>query len=295
MSLLRIIFFGTPDAARYVLEELFRAGIVPNMIIASPDEPKGRGLEIAPPPVKVYAEQKGIPVFQPKRLDDESIATIAEEKPDIFIIAAYGKILPQALLAVPRRGAINIHPSLLPKYRGASPVRDAILSGEGETGVSIMQIDEKMDHGPIIAQKKVDIHDVPKARTLEERLMRTGGRMIVNILPDFLKGNIKPIPQDHAKATFTRKWKKEDGLVDILGDPIAALRRIRACDGWPGAYFFAGRNDPKAPMGALTSKKIRVNIADAHITDGKLVLDLVIPEGKREMPYADFLRGFVNA
>ena len=295
MSLLRIIFFGTPDAARYVLEELFRAGIVPNMIIASPDEPKGRGLEIAPPPVKVYAEQKGIPVFQPKRLDDESIATIAEEKPDIFIIAAYGKILPQDLLAVPRRGAINIHPSLLPKYRGVSPVRDAILSGEGETGVSIMQIDEKMDHGPIIAQKKVDIHDVPKARTLEERLMRTGGRMIVNILPDFLKGNIKPIPQDHAKATFTRKWKKEDGLVDILGDPIAALRRIRACDGWPGAYFFAGRNDPKAPMGALTSKKIRVNIADAHITDGKLVLDLVIPEGKREMPYADFLRGFVNA
>lgn len=281
MSPLHIIFFGTPDAARYVLEELLRAGVVPNMVVTGADERKGRGLLVTPPPVKMLAEQKGIAVFQPEAWDESALDIIASEKPDLFIVAAYGKLFPQKLIVLPRLGAINVHPSLLPKFRGASPVRDAILSGEKETGTSIMRMDEKMDHGPVIAQEKAGIEDVPKARELEERLMRLGGKMIIHMLPDLVRGKIIAVEQDHARATFTHKWKKEDGLVDIAGDPKAALRRIRACDGWPGAYFFTERN----------GKRVRVGIIDAHISDGKLVITRVLPEGRKEMDYGDFVRG----
>lgn len=281
MSPIKIIFFGTPHVASYALEELFRAGIVPHMVVTAPDEPKGRGLALTPPPVKVFAEKKGVPVFQPEKIDDSAITTIKKENPDLFIIAAYGKILPETLLTVPRLGALNIHPSLLPKYRGASPVRDAILSGDSETGVTVIILDAEMDHGPIVAQKTLDIQDAPRARVLEEKLFRIGGEMLASLLPDFVKGKITPVPQNHAHATFTKKWKKQDGLIDVAGDPIISLRRIRASDGWPGAYFFAERN----------GEKIRVGIVDAHIENNELVLDHVIPEGKREMSYTDFLRG----
>lgn len=277
----RIIFFGTPEMARGVLSELLRAGIVPDMVITTPDEPKGRGLTLTPPPVKTLAEEKGIPVFQPERIDESAIETIRSEKPNLFIVAAYGKLLPDALLAIPKFGTLNIHPSLLPKYRGASPVRDAILSGDTETGVTIMLLDKEMDHGPIVAQEKVGIVDVPKARELEERLFRIGAELLVRILPDFIRGKITSVPQEHDKATFTRKWTKEDGLIDVSGDPASTLRRIRACDGWPGAYFFLERN----------GKRMRVNVVDAHIEGETLLIDRVVPEGKKEMSYADFVRG----
>jgi len=291
MSPIRIIFFGTPNAAQYVLEELLRAGVTPNMIVTAPDQAKGRGLELTPPPVKIFAEKKGVPVFQPEKIDDSAISIIKKENPDLFIVAAYGKILPEILLAIPRLGTLNIHPSLLPKYRGASPVRDAILSGDQETGVTIILLDTEVDHGPIVAQKTLDIQNVPKACALEEKLFHMGGVMLAGLLPDFVKGKITPVPQDHARATFTKKWKKEDGLVDIAGNPIAVLRHIRACDGWPGAYFFIEQNGPKAPAGTRASKKIRVGITDAHIENDVLTIDRVIPEGKREMSYEDFLRG----
>lgn len=281
MSPIKIIFFGTPDAARYVLEELLRMGVVPNMVVTSPDERRGRGLLITPPPVKTLAEQRGIAVFQPEAWNENALDIIASEKPDLFIVAAYGKLLPQKLIVLPRLGAINVHPSLLPKFRGASPVRDAVLSGEKETGTSIIRMDEKMDHGPVIAQEKMDIQDMPKARELEERLMRLGGKMIVRVLPNLVRGKITAVEQDHTRATFTHKWKKEDGLVDIANDPEEALRRIRASDGWPGAYFFMERN----------GKHVRVGIIDAHISDEKLVITRVLPEGRKEMDYGDFVRG----
>lgn len=281
MHNLRIIFFGTPNAARYALEELLRAGIVPHMVVTAPDEKAGRGQVLTPPPVKMLAEEKGIPVFQPERINEATIATIVNEKPDLAIVAAYGKILPEPLLAALKYGVLNIHPSLLPKYRGASPIRDALLSGDAETGVTIIVLDKETDHGPIVAQETYGIRDIPKARVLEERLFRIGGEMLARLLHDFVKGNIVPRPQEHVRATFTRKWKKEDGLIDMSGDAVAALRRIRACDGWPGAYFFIKKN----------GRDMRINIVDAHVADNTLIIDRVIPEGKREMPYADFLRG----
>jgi len=277
----RIIFFGTPKTARDTLSLLLRAGIMPQMVVTTPDEPKGRGLALTPPPVKVLAEEKGLPVFQPERFDESAIETVRNEKPDLFIVAAYGKLLPETLLALPKFGTLNIHPSLLPKYRGASPVRDAILSGDTETGVTIIALDKEMDHGPIVAQKALDITNTPKARELEKTLFHMGAEMLIEVLPDFIKGKLVPTEQQHDMATFTRKWTKEDGLVDIAGDPQSMLRKIRACDGWPGAYFFAERN----------GKRIRVNIIDAHIEDGALLIDRVVPEGKKEMSYVDFMRG----
>ena len=213
MSSLRIIFFGTPNAALYALEELLCAGIVPNLVVTMPDEPKGRGLILTPPPVKILAEEKGIPVFQPERIDESAIATIAAENPDLFIVAAYGKILPKALLDISRLGAINIHPSLLPKYRGASPIRDAILSGDTETGVTLILLDEKMDHGPIIAQEKMDIRDIPPARILEENSFAREERCSRIYCPTSRKGKLRR-PRKTTRARHSRvNGKRRTGLL----------------------------------------------------------------------------------
>ena len=200
----------------------------------------------------------------------------------LFIVAAYGKILPKDLLQIPKHGSLNVHPSLLPKFRGASPVRSAILENVPETGVTLMLMDEKMDHGPIIAQAKTTIalEDwPPHARILEEMLAREGGTLLAEVLPDWILGKITPEPQDDTKATFCKKIKKEDGLIDLSADPYANYLKIRAFDGWPGTFFFEKRAD----------KDIRVKITDAEFKNGKLLIKRVTPEGKKEMEYKVFL------
>lgn len=275
-----MVFFGTPLFAVWVLEELEKGGILPSLIVTAPDKPAGRKLLLTPSPVKVWAGEHGIRILEPKKLDTDFISALKTETYDLFIVAAYGKLIPQEVLNIPKRGVLNVHPSLLPQFRGASPIVTAILSGEKETGTSIMLLDEQIDHGPIVAQEHVDISDIPKASELGERLARLGGVMLVDLIPKWVSGNLMPREQDHVRATYCGKIAKEDGLIDLSGDPEKNYRKIRAFDEWPRAYFFSERK----------GQKIRVVIKDARLENGKLIITKILPEGKKEMDYVDFQR-----
>lgn len=280
---IRFAFFGTPELATVVLDELEEADLAPELVVTRPDAPKGRGKVLTPPPVKVWAEEKGVEVLQPKRIDDGFIRALEKRAPwDVFVVVAYGKILPKELIELPRRSTVNLHPSLLPRLRGPSPIRSAILTDERTTGVTIMLLDEEMDHGPILAQQVVEVSEwPPRASELEELLAHAGGQLLAETLPSWVEGTIAPQEQDHSQATYCVKLTKTDAAVSLSEDPYANLLKIRAYEGMPGSYMYFERN----------GKRIRTVITDAHLdTDGSLVIDRVIPEGKREMPYEDFAR-----
>lgn len=279
----RFAFFGTPELAVTILEELSAAGFIPALVVTRPDAPAHRGKVLTPPPVKVWADAHGIPVLQPAKLTDDAIAELKKDAWDVFIVAAYGKLLLQELLDIPAHGTLNVHPSLLPRLRGPSPIRSAILNDEHETGVTIMLIDAEMDHGPIIEQEFVDIPEwPPRANELEDLLAHAGGAILAETLLPWVRGEIAAQEQDDAQATYCKTIKKEAGLINLTDDPQKNLLKIRAFEGWPGTYTFFERS----------GQKIRVQIIDAHLADGALVIDTVRPEGKRDMPYADFRRGF---
>lgn len=255
-----------------VLEELYKKNIVPTLLVTTPDSKVGRGLILTPSPVKVWGEKHDIDV-----LENHTDEILLNTEWDLFIVASYGKILPQELLDLPNKGVLNVHPSLLPKFRGASPIVSAILEDEQETGVSIMLLDEKMDHGPIVAQASVAVDNwPPKASVLEDILVIEGGKLLAEVIPLYMKGDITPEAQNHDNATFTKKITKEDGLLNLEDDGYKNFLKIQAFENWPGTYFFV--NDK------------RVKITDADY-DGELVINKVIPEGKKEMNYEDFLRG----
>ncbi len=278
----RFVFFGTPEFAMIILEELELKGIVPALVVTAPDKPKGRKLVITPSEVKLWAQAHNIPVLTPEKLkDEEFVAELSKHEWDLFVVAAYGKIIPKNILEMPKRGVLNVHPSLLPKFRGSSPIEGAILSDEKFTGVTIMQLDEEMDHGPVLAQReRIRTIWPPKGSELTRDLAHFGGVLLADIIPEWMNG-LKAFPQDHTRATFTKKITKEDGLIDLSGDALKNFKKIRAYDDWPGAYFFTERN----------GKQIRVRITDAEYKNDALKLTRVVPEGKKEMSYEDFLRG----
>jgi methionyl-tRNA formyltransferase len=278
---LNMVFFGTPQISVFVLEELEKKGIIPSLVVTTPDKPRGRKMKLTPTEVKEWAQVRDIPVMQTEKITPEFIIELNESAPkegwDVFVVAAYGKLLPEKLLEIPKFEVLNVHPSLLPRLRGASPIRGAILADEKEVGVSIMLIDKEMDHGPILAQEKVELREwPPHGSELDETLARKGGEMLGDVLPKWIKGEITPQEQDHGKATFTKKIIKEDGLVDLNDDSYQNLLKIRALEGWPGTYFFI---DEK-----------RVKIIDAELENGELKITRVIPEGKKEMDYDVFLK-----
>jgi len=282
------IFFGTSRFSVLVLEELRVAGFLPSLVITVPDKPKGRKMVLTPPDTKVWAEKNGVSVIQPQSLREEKNPGVLEKiksySPDRFdfaVVASYGKIIPQNILDIPRLGMLNVHPSLLPRLRGASPLQSAVLT-ENETGVTIMRLDADMDNGPIVAQEKIVVENWPPYESeLEELLGHAGGKLLAEKLPDWLAGKIVETEQNHELATFCKKIEKEDGFLNLEDSAETNLRKIRAYHTWPGAYFFAERGD----------KKIRVIVKRASLADGKLVLEKVVPEGKKEMSYADFQRG----
>lgn len=278
----RYVFFGTPLFAAVILDELESEGYLPSLIVTAPDKPKGRKLILTKSETKIWGEAHNIPVITPSTLKDSAIATsLQKEQAHVFIVAAYGKLIPKTILDIPEYGVLNVHPSLLPRFRGSSPIESAILSDETVTGVTIMQLDEEMDHGPVIAQRERIINNwPPRGSELTKNLAHFGGKLLAEIIPEWLNG-LKAFPQNHARATFTKKISKDDGLIDINVDPVLNFKKIRAYDEWPGTYFFVTRN----------GKNIRVKITDAHLELGKLIIDKVIPEGKKEMSYQDFLRG----
>lgn len=280
-------FFGTPSFATIILDELETAGFTPSLIVTQEDRRQGRGMEVQPPETKVWATNRNITVFQPLTLKDDTaskaLRTLDKEKPfDLFIVASYGNIIPQKILDIPIHGVLNVHPSLLPKLRGSSPIVGAILE-EVETGVSIMLLDEKMDHGPILKQKEVPVASWPPyAPELENLLAHEGGKMLAEILIPWTDITIVPKEQDHEKATFTKKVTKSDACIDLKDPAELNLKKVKAYAGWPNAYTFFEHN----------GKQTRVIIKEAEIIDGILIFKKVIPEGKKEMSFEEFQRGF---
>jgi len=283
---LRFAFFGTPEIARTVLEELQAAGYLPALVVTNPDAPIGRKQILTPPPVKEWALANHIPVIQPTSLKGPAaVPELSDGTYDIFIVAAYGKLIPQWLLDIPEHGTLNVHPSLLPKFRGASPIRSAILADERTTGVTIMLMDAEMDHGPVLSQEPATISPtewpVP-GRILDERLAKQGGRLLTTTIPGFLAGTIVPREQDHDAATFCTKISK--AMSELVLDPhhlptgqIAHeyLRKVRAFDGWPETFF--------------VHNGMRVKIKDAALLDGVFTPTRVVLEGKREQSFTDYL------
>ena len=291
---LNFIFWGTPDVASETLEILKENGYIPSLIITAPDKPQGRKMTITPPPVKVWAIENNIPYIQPEILSSKDLLLAGVSQADeprgsavpagtdsdpikvesllnLFLVVAYGKIIPEDIINLPKLGSINIHYSLLPKYRGASPVESAILNGDTETGITIQKMEYKMDTGPIIIQEKVGIDLEEKAGDLRKRLIKIGGEFLVKILPDFIDGKIKLIPQNENEATYCKKIKKEDGEIDLNADPIKNYNKFRAYATWPRIFFF---KDGK-----------RIIITDAVLENGNFTIKKVIPEGEKEINY----------
>lgn len=282
-----IAFWGTSRISVIVLDELANEGILPSLIITAPPRKKGRGLQTESSEVKVWADKHNIPTLEPEKLDVEFVNQLSKANCQLFIVVSYGKIIPRSILDMPKYSTLNVHPSLLPKLRGASPIQSAILEdaplGEPhEAGVTIMLIDEEVDHGPIVAQEKILVPNwPPKGRVIEETLGVLGGKLLVKTIPLWLAGNISPKEQDHDQATFTKKMTSGSGQIYLDDDPVRMYRKIQAFDSWPRAYFTTTRN----------GKDMRVVVTEAHLVNDELILDRVIPEGKKEMSYEDFMRG----
>lgn len=271
------VYFGSSQFSVFILDELEKLGFLPTLIVSTPDKPQGRKLVMTPTPVTLWARTRKIPTFTPESLNSAAINHIKDIGADIFIVASYGKILPKELINLPKYKTINVHPSLLPKYRGPSPLQSMILADDKETGTSIMVIDEKMDHGPLLGQATLTIYDWPPLLELKRQMAILSVQVLAEVLPQWIAGTLTPKEQDHSKATYTKKITKEDGRIDLKEDPYYNFRKIQAYSGWPSAFFFTERHN----------KKIRVKITSARFEKDKLIIDKVIPEGKGEIPFRD--------
>lgn len=292
MNLPTFTFFGSSQFSIFVLEELARAGFIPNLIVTTPDKPSGRGLVLTANVVKTYATENNIPVIT--ELPDSNRAITS----DLFIVASYGKVIPASVLNIPKHHTLNVHPSLLPQYRGATPLQSAILNDTKETGVTIMQLDEQMDHGPIVAVEKITVSEWPTYEVFEEKMARAGGALLARTLVPWVNGDIKAIDQDHTLATYTKKIRKEDAeipLTDIISPAnttiaYATFRKIQAYHSSPVAFFFVQKKN--------SDQKIRVKITAASFDSSTtaahwLVIERVIPEGKSEMSYTEFSKNYL--
>ncbi len=281
-------FFGSSTFSLYILEDLKRFDFVPSLIITRPDKPAGRGQKLTATPVKVWALQNSIPVFQPcdfSKNNIEKLKSLSFKKNndwDLFIVASYGFILPAEVIYMPTFNSLNVHPSLLPKLRGSSPIESAILKEE-ETGVTIIRMDEKMDHGPILTQKKVNYKDwPPDAPTLEKDLAKEGASLLIETISLLVRGDIKETPQEEKKASYSSMIKKEDSFLDFKNEkPELLYRKIKAYKDRFKPYFFI--DTPK-------KQNLRLIVTDAELVNGELLIKKVLPEGKKEINYQEFIQ-----
>jgi len=296
---LHIVFMGSPDFALPVLQNLAKAYPVVG-VITQPDRPAGRGRILTPPPVKELALSLNIPVIQPNRLKDrDAFAQLQAWQPDLIVVAAFGQILRQNVLDLPPLGCVNVHASLLPRWRGAAPVQAAIISGDAATGITVMKMDAGVDTGPILAQHAVPILTEDTGETLGLRLAEVGGELLMMTLPGYLSGEIKPFSQENSLASYAAMLKKEDGELDFNLPAEILERRVRAFYPWPGTYMQWGTETLKI----LSAHVVNDRDAFPHIqgvaeakpavgtSSGWLVFDEVQPAGKRIMPGEVFLRG----
>lgn len=273
---MKFVFFGTRELGAFVLEHLLKAGYTPSLVVTGPDRRAGRKQEFLSSPVKRMAKEHNLPLTQPEK-SAELLSRPELKTAELFVLAAYGNILSKELVEMPPKGVLNVHPSLLPKYRGPSPERGALLNGDAKTGVTVMLMDEQVDHGPILAQEEFVI---PKDITHEElhvKLGEIGGELLVKTIPAWIQGKIVSTKQDHSKATYTKKLSREDGEIDWSQPPEYIERQVRAFTRWPGAFtFWKGK---------------RVKILKTHIKEGKLVIDELQLEGKKPTSLREFLLG----
>jgi methionyl-tRNA formyltransferase len=277
---IKIALFGTSLFSTLVFKELLDSGYEPSVIVTAPDRPKGRGLVPTAPPAALFARRNNIDVLQPEKLDADVTGELGNTDWDIFVVASYGRIIPSNVIGVPTRGSLNVHPSLLPKFRGASPIQTSILEDSKETGVTIIQMDEEMDHGPIVAQSSITPADWPiRADVLEKLLAHEGGKLLSDVIPRWIDNKIDPEEQRHNGATYTKKFSKKDGELDLAGNGYQNYLRYCALYGSIGTYFFTDKS----------GKNIRVKISDATYDEGRFLPLRVIPEGKKEIGYEVFL------
>lgn len=238
---MRIVFMGTPEFAVPSLEALLRSDDQVVGVVSQPDRPKGRGHQLVPPPVRLVAERAGIPILQPLKIrTPEFLQALSAWQPDLIAVAAYGRILHTPILRLPPKGCVNVHGSLLPKYRGAAPVQWAVINGETETGITTILMDEGMDTGPMLLQETLDISPDDTAGSLAPRLAELGGRLLVDTIAQLKAGTLMPKKQDDDQATLAPLLKKEDGLIDWTMSATSLANRARGLSPWPGAYTFFG-------------------------------------------------------
>jgi len=284
----KFVFFGTAEYAVQVLDTLKQGDLVPRLVVTTPDAPQGRQLRLMPPPVKVWAEQNGIRVIQPVKLLP-TISELQATHSDFFVVAAYGKIMPSKVLAIPKYATLCVHPSLLPRSRGPSPVQSTILSGDTIAGVTILEVDKEVDHGPIVLQKAFALRGTETSADLNDLLWKEGGKMVAEIIKDPALLEAKKT-QEHSKATFSQKIEKS--AAEIPADIILGKAKPYPIEPWERkvrAYF----PNPLAytVLKIKSGKELRVQILKAHTCDEMLIPDIVKPEGKKEMSWEDFKRG----
>ncbi len=271
---INFIYFGTPEFSTIVLDELKNAGYTPSLIVTAPDKPTGRKHIITKPDVKKWADKNNIECLQPEHPRD-IVEKLKEYNANLFIVASYGYILNQEILDIPKHGVLNVHTSLLPKYRGASPIESVILSGDKETGSTIMKMTLKMDEGPILNQTIFSIHPNLKKPELFEILAHDGGKLLVETIEPWINNNLLEQEQDHKLATYCKKIKKEDANLTNDTDEVRYLK-YRAYYGWPGSFIF--------------KNELRLKITDAEFKNGKFIINKIIPAGKKEMDYKQYLK-----
>ena len=301
---MKLVFCGTPQFAVPSLEHLVAAGHDVRLVVTQPDRPQGRGMELTAPPVKQSALRLGLPVTQPEKIknNDEFLSRLAAIQPDAIIVVGYGRIIPGWMLHLPQYGNINVHASLLPKYRGAAPIQWAIAKGESATGVTTMKIDEGLDTGDILLKRAMEIRPEDTAVTLAPRLAELGADLLVETLEELKRGILEPVPQDDSLATLAPILKKEDGLVDFSRSATEIHNRLRGFQPWPGAYTqFRGKN-LKISLAHVAENAPQISLGELRVSGDKLFagcgagssLELlqVQPEGKKVMSGRDFISGY---
>ena len=296
---LKVVFMGSPDFAIPTLRNLAAHYRVIG-VVTQPDRPAGRGRVLTPPPVKVLAQTLGIEVIQPEKLrEPEAQAKLHEWAPDLIVVTAFGQILRKSVLELPRYGCINVHASLLPRWRGAAPIQAAILHGDKQSGATTMLLDPGIDTGPMLTQQAMDILPDDTAETLGARLSEAGADLLIRTLPGYLDGSIQPQPQDETKATYAPMLSKEEGRLDFTQPAEALERRVRAFSPWPGAFMDWQGQPLKIHRAHVTDSNsstpgqhaIAGGLPAVDTAQGCLVFYEVQPAGKRSMPGRDFLRG----
>ncbi|MDO4622088.1 MAG: methionyl-tRNA formyltransferase [Eubacteriales bacterium] len=302
---MKVVYMGTPDFAVGALEAIIKAGHEVCAVITQPDKPVGRKQELVPTPVKACAQEAGIPVYQPQKLrnNPEILDTLKELDPEVIVVAAYGKIIPSEILQLPKYGCLNIHASLLPKYRGAAPIQWAVIDGEEKSGVTIMQMDDGLDTGDMLAVREVVLTAEETGGSLFDRLAEAGAELIVEILPELGKGTLTAVPQPAESTTaYARMITKADGRIDWSKDAAAIERLVRGLNPWPSAFTALNGKSLKIWNSCVVDTEmcsgtpgevLQASGEEIRIATGKGVLAVteLQLEGKKRMKVSDFLRG----